>query len=118
MNKHREIHGLDYSICLLVAAIYKTFIYDRRLGIIDLCITRGLNVEILEEDTRSPCHELRIRIRPVLWPHENFIDARFWQLSPFTEWTSFEGTVCLGGGEYIRFESHQRRGFIMVEEKP
>lgn len=85
MNARREIHGLDYAICVLVSILDKVF-----RGRCDWwTVGRGLDIEILDRQD-GPSKDVLVQIRPVGWRKDEYIVAR-------CHW---------GGGEWYVFEGH------------
>ncbi|OHA90597.1 MAG: hypothetical protein A2665_02545 [Candidatus Zambryskibacteria bacterium RIFCSPHIGHO2_01_FULL_46_30] len=83
----REIHALDYMLCVLISLLDR--IFRRRLDWWD--ISQGLNVEILDRQADVSRRDVLVRILPVGWAEDEWIAVRC--MHERRGWVPFKGAV-------------------------
>ena|SRR3989338_673793 len=83
----REIHALDYTLCVLLSLLDR--IFRRRLDWWD--ISRGLNVKILDRQA-DVSRDVHVLISPVGWADDEWIAVRC-EYHSENGWMPFKGCV-------------------------
>lgn len=87
MDSYREVHSLDYALCVVVSLLNRVF-FGHCKG---WNVNNGLNIEICKTEVRGGIHHVNVCIRPVGWRDDEYIWVRSVKIRD--DW-SFKGTVC------------------------
>lgn len=98
MKRNREVHSLDYALCVLVSLLNRVFSF--RCGNGGWWnIHKGLNIKIRKTMVRNGTHSAIVCIRPVGWEDDEHIEVRCVQVGDDSDdkWWPVEGVVCHPG---------------------